>query len=100
MKTLFTSQDLWKFVDTGYMASDTDIPRLRENKKNDAKALFFLQQAVSDDIFSRISAATTSKAAWDTLKTEFKGSSKVITVKLQSLRRQFEMLQMNNSESI
>lgn len=32
--------------------------------------------------------------------TEFQISSKVIYVKLQSLRRQFKMLQMENSESI
>ncbi|KAF7832387.1 Retrovirus-related Pol polyprotein from transposon TNT 1-94 [Senna tora] len=100
MRTLFLSQELWELVEHGYSASEADEQKLRENKKKDARALFFLQQAVSDDIFSRISAATTSKGAWQTLKTEFQGSSKVITVKLQSLRRTFEMLQMGNSETV
>ncbi|KAF7816710.1 rust resistance kinase Lr10-like [Senna tora] len=100
MRTLFMSQELWELVEHGYSASEADEQKLRENKKKDARALFFLQQAVSDDIFSRISAATTSKGAWQTLKTEFQGSSKVITVKLQSLRRTFEMLQMGNSETV
>ncbi|KAF7832392.1 Retrovirus-related Pol polyprotein from transposon TNT 1-94 [Senna tora] len=100
MRTLFLSQELWELVEHGYSASEADEQKLRENKKKDARALFFLQQAVSDDIFSRISAATTSKGAWQTLKTEFQGSSKVITVKLQSLCRTFGMLQMGNSETV
>nr|GEY37939.1 putative Gag-Pol polyprotein, identical [Tanacetum cinerariifolium] len=44
--------------------------------------------------------ATTTKQAWTTLKTEYQGSSKVITVKLQSLRREFETSSMKNNESV
>ncbi|GMP54920.1 hypothetical protein CsSME_00019913 [Camellia sinensis var. sinensis] len=44
--------------------------------------------------------ATTSKQAWSTLQKEFQGDSKVIVVKLQSLRRDFETLYMKNGESI
>ncbi|XP_075076448.1 uncharacterized protein LOC142163093 [Nicotiana tabacum] len=51
-------------------------------------------------IFSRIVAETTSKEAWLILKKEFQGSSKVITVKIQSLRRDFETLFMKNNESV
>lgn len=50
--------------------------------------------------FSRIATATTSRDAWLILKTEFQGSSKVITVKLEFLRRDFEMLFMKNSKSV
>ena len=48
--------------------------------------------------FSRIAAATTSKQAWSILQKEFQGDSNVITVKLQSLRRDFETLLMTNDE--
>ena len=64
--------------------------RLRQPKKNDVKALFTIQEAVHETIFSRIAAATTSKQAWSILPKEFLGDSKVIIVKLQSLRRDFE----------
>ena len=47
---------------------------LKENKQKDAKALFFLQQAVADNIFPRIMGATSAKDAWGTLKEEFEGS--------------------------
>ncbi|KAL4362876.1 hypothetical protein GQ457_04G016030 [Hibiscus cannabinus] len=74
--------------------------RLKETKSRDAKALFNLQQAVHDIVFSRIAASTTSKEAWSILQTEFQGGSKVIVVKLQALRRDFETLSMNNAETI
>ncbi|GKB03067.1 retrovirus-related pol polyprotein from transposon TNT 1-94 [Tanacetum coccineum] len=95
MKTLFKSQDLWEFVESGLPEESSDNARQKENIKKDAKALFFIQQAVDESIFSRIATATSSKHAWDTLKTEYQGSAKVILVKLQSLRKNFE-----NSKSL
>ncbi|XP_062073646.1 uncharacterized protein LOC133777905 [Humulus lupulus] len=77
MKTLFRSQDLWDLVETGFNKNEADEGHLRENKKKDSKALFFLQQAVDDTIFSRIAMASTSKEGWETLQKEFMGSSKV-----------------------
>ncbi|KAK3034205.1 hypothetical protein RJ639_032785 [Escallonia herrerae] len=50
--------------------------------------------------FSRIAAAPTSKQAWSILWKEFQGDSKVIVVRLQSLRRDFETLYMKSGESI
>ena len=51
-----------------------------------------IQQALDDEIFPRIAATTTSHKAWETLKKEYMGDKKVITVKLQTLRRNFETL--------
>ncbi|KAK2966032.1 hypothetical protein RJ640_012291 [Escallonia rubra] len=85
MRTLFVSQDVWELVENGYEDPD-DIStltlaqqeKLRENKKEDAKALYFIQVAVSTSIFPRIIGANRSKEAWDTLKNEFQGSEKII----------------------
>ena len=84
MKTLIKSQDLWDLVEQGYADPDEE-GKLKENRKKDSKALFFIQQALHESVFSRIAAATTSKEAWLILQNEFKGSSKVITFKLQTL---------------
>ncbi|VFQ72966.1 unnamed protein product [Cuscuta campestris] len=100
MKTLLKSQDRWGFVKQGYTDPDDKVNRLQENGKKDAKALAIIQQAVHDNVFSRIALATTSKQAWSTLQKEFKGDPKVIVVKLQSLRRDFETLMMKNGESL
>ncbi|GKB46071.1 kinase-like domain-containing protein [Tanacetum coccineum] len=69
MKTLFKSQDLWDFVESGY------------------------EEASNDE------APTSAKQAWSLLKTEYQGSAKVITVKLQSVRHDFETSYMKNNES-
>lgn len=104
MKTMFRSQELWEIVEQGYLEPEAvqaePDQRLRENRKKDAKALFFIQSALDDSIFPRISAAATSKQAWEILKQEFFGDKKVITVKLQTLRSQFENLAMKDKESV
>lgn len=101
MKTLFKSQELWDLVESGYEDSDPGhAQRLRENRKKDAKALFLIQHALDDDIFPSISAAETSNEAWEILQQEFMGDKKVIAVKLQTLRCDFETLNMKNSESM
>ena len=97
MKTLLKSQGLWELVDAG--TPDPDLAPLNTAKR-DAKALFFIQQAVHDSVFVKISAAETSKEAWTILKTAFQGSSKVVAIKLQGLRREFETLSMNPGESV
>ncbi|XP_074585493.1 uncharacterized protein LOC141841246 [Curcuma longa] len=77
MKTLFRSQDLWDLVEKGFDDEDADESRLKENRKKDSKALFILQQAK-----------------------EFQGSSRVIAVKLQTLRSEFEALLMKVLRSL
>jgi len=73
---------------------------LRGHRKRDSKALFMIQQALDDEIFPHISASETSKQAWEILKQEYFGGDKVITVKLQTLRHDFEILFMNENKSV
>ncbi|XP_010462955.1 PREDICTED: uncharacterized protein LOC104743593 [Camelina sativa] len=51
-------------------------------------------------IFSRIAPAKSSKEAWDSLQTEFQGTPQVRLIKLQSLRREYENLKMNEGDNI
>src|ERR1044071_9764159 len=102
MKTLFKSQELWTYVEEGFTDTGTEEPDqvLKEKRKKDAKALFLIQQALDDEIFPRIASANTSKEAWSTLKQEYLGDKKIITVRLQSLRREFETALMKDKESV
>ena len=104
MKTLFRSQELWDLVESGYTEPDPapaqPNQQLKETRKKDAKALFLIQSALDDEIFPRIAAATTAHGAWETLKKEFLGEKKVLTVKLQTLRREFETLGMKVKEPV
>jgi transposase InsO family protein len=110
MKTLFCSQDVWDLVENGFpepadqqayqALSQAEKDLLKENKKKDSKALFFIQQAMEESIFPKVAAATRSKQAWESLQTTYQGTSKVKTTKLQILRRDFENLQMKDTDSI
>ena len=74
MKALFTSQELWELVEDGFEEPKDDVEflllnqagreQLKNNKKKDAKALFFLYQAVHESVFPRIAAANRSKESW------------------------------------
>ena len=97
MSTLFKSHGLWDLIEKGVPNPD---PNPQETMKKDARALFFIQQAVHDTIFSKIAAATNAKEAWTNLKTTFQGSTRVMAIKLQGLRRDFETLQMIKEESV
>eukprot|EP00253_Pinus_taeda_P023123 PITA_23123 len=110
MKALFACQDLWELVQDGFEepADENEFNRLtqgekdllKSNRKKDSKALVFLYQAVDQSVFPRIAVAKTSKEAWKTLKTAYQGMEKVKTAKLQLLRRDFENLNMKESDNI
>lgn len=63
-------------------------------------ALQILQSAVLDSIFPRIAPASNAKEAWNALEMEFLGSSQVRVINLLSLRREYENLKMEESETI
>ncbi|XP_057248305.1 uncharacterized protein LOC130590257 [Beta vulgaris subsp. vulgaris] len=56
--------------------------------------------ALDDDIFPRISAASTVDEAWEILKQEYFGDQEVIKVRLQTLLRSFSELTMGEKESV
>ncbi|KAA0051551.1 DUF4219 domain-containing protein/UBN2 domain-containing protein [Cucumis melo var. makuwa] len=78
-KTLLRSQYLWDLVEQGY-ADPNDEGKLQENRKKDSKMLVIIQQAVHDNVFSRIVAATTSKQVWLILQKALQGDSRVLVI--------------------
>ena len=81
MKTLFCSQELWDLVENGFTKqqdqetyntlSQAKKNHLKENTKNDVKALFLIQQAMEESIFPPVAPATRSKHGWDTLQNSY-----------------------------
>ncbi|XP_028089236.1 uncharacterized protein LOC114289666 [Camellia sinensis] len=107
MKTLFQSQGLWNLIQNGYDEPDSTTTltsaqeqQLEETRKKEAKALFFIQQALSDELFPRIIEAKKSNEAWDILQQEFQGDKKVRIIKLPTLRRELKYLKMKESETL
>ncbi|KAK8956512.1 hypothetical protein KSP39_PZI000036 [Platanthera zijinensis] len=108
-RSLFISQSLWDVAQNGpqFPTSSKDGELTDAQKKvkeeltiKDARALMLIYQAISEDIFPRLMGATTAKQAWDTLKEEYQGSAKMISIKLQRLWRDFETIGMKSGESL
>jgi len=73
---------------------------LKDSRKKDKKALFLIYQTLDEDEFEKISNATSTKEAWEKLQTSCQGGDKVRKVRLQTLKGEFESLDMKESVSI
>ncbi|KAB2605945.1 retrovirus-related Pol polyprotein from transposon TNT 1-94 [Pyrus ussuriensis x Pyrus communis] len=116
MMTVFKSQGLWKLVEKKITLPDDSKKKKKEVDEvetvdeddeltaamfiKDAKALGFIQNAVSDQIFPQIANADSSKMAWDLLYGEYHGGDQVRSVKPQNLRHEFEYARMRDDESL
>ncbi|KAI3457315.1 hypothetical protein Pfo_013978 [Paulownia fortunei] len=111
MKVFLGAHDVWKVAENGYDEPKdkstlfaTQKDNLKDLRKRDKKAVFFINQALDCDGFKRISSATFVKQAWDKLQdklqTSCKGVEQLKKIHLQTLRGEFESLHMKASESI
>ncbi|XP_014624096.1 uncharacterized protein LOC114391084 [Glycine soja] len=105
MKAILGYQDVWDLVQNGLIplpenANAAQQTVYRESKKKDWKGLCILHQCVNPAIFEKIARSETSKKAWDILANSYADDQKLKKVRLQTLRRQYELLGMEESESI
>ncbi|CAJ2632337.1 unnamed protein product [Trifolium pratense] len=105
MKVIFRLQDVVEIVNDGVAAlprntNDEQNAVHKESKKKDGEALFIIHQCLDADIFEKILHCESAKEAWDTLARNYGGDEKLKKARLQSLRRQYELLQMNESETV
>ncbi|XP_038687527.1 uncharacterized protein LOC119986908 [Tripterygium wilfordii] len=76
------------------------IKDFNERQQKNFKALTFLYSAIDDSIFPRVVGIKTVKAAWSKLQEEFQGSERVRQQRLSTLKREFELLKMKDSETV
>lgn len=107
MKVILDSQDVWDIVDkentkpvNEETLSQNEKVILLKTRKKDQQALTLIHQCLDDDMFEMVVDATTSKEAWKILQNSFQGIDKVKKIKLQTLRADFEVLKMKESEFI
>lgn len=105
MRVLLRAQDVVELVNEGYTpvgenAIEAQRAAQRETRKKDQKALFYIHQCFDLKVFEKISEATTAKEAWDILVRCYGGDATVKKVKLQSLRKQYEILEMKKDERV
>ncbi|TXG48236.1 hypothetical protein EZV62_027530 [Acer yangbiense] len=107
MRSYLKSFGLWE-----YLAEDKQVPALRANptiaqikqyeeeKMKRDKVVTCLHSALKDSVFTSIMHLETAKEIWDELKERYEGSERVKNVKMLTLKREFEMLKMKESESV
>lgn len=89
---------------------DYDVPRedaidaqrttYKENKEKDYKILYHIHKGCDEINFDKIRNVKTSKQAYEILENCYTGGAVVKKVELQALRRQYEMLQMEDQENV
>ena len=107
MKAYLKALSLWEAVEVGEdpapLLADPTLNQIKAHEENKAKkprALTCIHSALTEVIFTRIMACETPKEAWQKLKDEFESSDQVKTVKVLTLKREFEMLRMKEGENV
>ena len=62
--------------------------------------MYLIHQGMNGETFEHIEGATTASEAWTILSINYKGDDKIKRLRLQTLRRQYELLQMETTETI
>ncbi|XP_017431733.1 uncharacterized protein LOC108339095 [Vigna angularis] len=105
MQAIFGFQDVSEVIEDGLpelgaRATEEEKRSYKMEVKLDSKAIFLLYQCVSPKIFNKISKADTAKEVWDILVKTYGDGDKNKKIKLQELRRQFEILIMDEDETV
>ncbi|XP_012575012.1 uncharacterized protein [Cicer arietinum] len=105
MKVLFGYQDVLDMITDGITplgeeATTAQQAKFKEDKKKDYKALFLIHSCVDSDNFEKVGDCDSAKTAWGILEKAYAGADKANVVRLQTHKRQFELLQMEDKETI
>ena len=107
MENFFRAKALWNVIETGYeepidatTLTTEQRDRLESNKTSDHKVKHYLYQSIDRVTFEQILDRRTSKIIWESMKKKFGGNDRVKRSLLQKLRRDFELLEMKDSEKV
>ncbi|XP_031268500.1 uncharacterized protein LOC116126972 [Pistacia vera] len=107
MKTFLGRKGLWQYVEENkqppVLGPNPTLNQIKLHEEEATKvprALSHIHAAVIELVFTRIMAYETTKEAWDKLKEEFGGSDTTRNMHVLNLKREFEMLKMQESESV
>lgn len=107
MENFLRAKGLWSIVEIGFEEPTTTTiltteqrTQLESAKTNDHKVKHYFYQSIDRVIFEQILDRKTSKIIWQSMKSKFGGNARVKRSLLQKLRRDFEVLEMKELESI
>nr|XP_027191521.1 uncharacterized protein LOC113787151 [Cicer arietinum] len=107
MENMIRPKEWWHLIETDYVEptrgevlNGAQRQALADLKLTDLKVKNYLFQAIDKSILKTIIQKNTSKQLWDSLKIKYQGSERVQREQLQRLRRDFEILEMKENETI
>src|ERR1044072_5020262 len=106
MKVIFGYQGVTEIVESGIgdasaaTATEAQKVEYKELKRKDCMALFLIHQCVNDAHFERIEGAKNAREAWQILEKGNACAEQQKKVKLQTMRRQYELIAMEDNESV
>lgn len=107
IENFFRARGLWSLIEIGFEEPATTTVLMAEQrqqldnaKKNDHKVKHYLYQSIDKVTFEQILDWRSSKIIWDSMKRKFGGNDRVKKSLLQKLRRDFELLEMKESENV
>lgn len=107
MENLLRAKQLWNLIDPGIVEpavgiaqSEAQRKTLAELRTKDLQVKHYLYQAIDRVNFEQILDRSSAKAIWDAMSQKYEGNARVKKSMLQKLRRDFEVLEMKNTETI
>ena len=84
----------------GTMLTEAQKGHLDDARLKDHQVKHYLFHAIDRTVLEQILDRCTAKIVWDSMKRKFGGNQEVKKSLLNALRREFEILEMKNDESI
>ncbi|KAG7589391.1 Zinc finger CCHC-type [Arabidopsis suecica] len=107
MENLLRSKEWWDLIETGVSQPERNViltgpqrTELAEMKLKDLKVKNYLFAAIDKTILKTIAKKDSSKDIWESMKTKYQGNMRVQSAQLQRLRRNFEVLEMKDGDTI
>lgn len=107
MRQCLKSFGLWDYVNEDkqvlQLRANPTIAQMKQHEEETLKkekAVSCLHTALADDVFTNIMHLETAKQIWDELHKTYDGDERVKSIKLLTLKREFEMLTMKEDESV
>ncbi|XP_076902606.1 uncharacterized protein LOC143557415 [Bidens hawaiensis] len=92
MKTMLDENGLWEMIEP---SEETSI-----DVKKDKYTIAYLFQILPEYLLLQVADCKTAREVWDSLKTRHIGATQVQEVRLQSIKSEFDKLQMKDDETI
>lgn len=107
MENLLRSKEWWNLIETGISQPDRNViltgaqrTEMAELTLKDLKVKNYLFASIDKSILKTILKKDTAKDVWDSMKKKYQGNQRVQSAQLQRLRRNFEVLEMKEGETI